>query len=391
MTTPARGGYEYFITFTDDNSRYGYVYLMRRKSDSFEKFKEFKAEVERQTGKLIKALRSDRGREYLLGEFKDYLVHHGIVSQLTAPGTPQQNGVAERRNRTLLEMVRSMMSHASLPISFWGYALETAAYILNLVPSKSVPRTPYEMWTGRKPSLNHLKIWGCPTYVLNKGSKLDPRSELCYFIGYPKTTRGGYFYHPKEQKVLVSTHARYLEDDQKISSKGSGKVDLEVRESDSQTSDPVEVSNDTSIQIPQPVEPRRSGRVTRVPDRWTGEAFGLVSDHQEQDPTRYDEAIADIDADKWQEAMKAEIESMYFNQVWDLVPAPEGIKPIGCKWVYKRKRGADGKVETYKARLVAKGYTQKEGIDYEETFSPVAMLKSIRILLAIACHYDYEI
>ena len=132
MTTPARGGYEYFITFTDDNSRYGYVYLMRRKSDSFEKFKECKAEVERQTGKLIKALRSDRGGEYLLGEFKDYLVHQGIVSQLTAPGTPQQNGVAERRNRTLLEMVRSMMSHASLPISFWGYALETAAYILNL-------------------------------------------------------------------------------------------------------------------------------------------------------------------------------------------------------------------------------------------------------------------
>ena len=88
MTTPARGGYEYFITFTDDHTRFGYVYLMRRKSDSFDKFKEFKAEVERQTGKLIKILRSDRGGEYLLGEFKDYLVHHGIVSQLTVPGTP---------------------------------------------------------------------------------------------------------------------------------------------------------------------------------------------------------------------------------------------------------------------------------------------------------------
>ena len=89
--------------------------------------------------------------------------------------------------------------------------------------------------------------------------------------------------------------------------------------------------------------------------------------------------------------MKSELDSMYSNQVWDLVKAPNGIKPLGCKWVYKRKRGIDGKVETFKARLVAKRYTQKEGIDYEETFSLVAMLKSIRILLSIATHYDYEI
>ena len=89
--------------------------------------------------------------------------------------------------------------------------------------------------------------------------------------------------------------------------------------------------------------------------------------------------------------MKSELDSMYSNQVWDLVKAPNDIKCVGCKWVYKRKRGIDGNVETFKTRLVAKGYTQKEGIAYEETFLPVAMLKSIRILLSIAAHYDYEI
>ncbi|RVW52633.1 Retrovirus-related Pol polyprotein from transposon TNT 1-94 [Vitis vinifera] len=102
-------------------------------------------------------------------------------------------------------------------------------------------------------------------------------------------------------------------------------------------------------------------------------------------------AMDDVDREKWQEAMKLEIESMYSNSVWELVDLPEGIKPIGCKWIYKRKRGPNGKVETFKARLVAKGFTQKEGVDYEDTFSPVAMLKSIRILLSIAAYYDYEI
>ena len=118
MSTQARRGYEYFITFTDDYSRYGYVYLMKQKSETFEKLKEFKAEVENQFGKHIKAIRSDRGGEYLLRDFKDYLTQNEIVSQLTTPRTPQQNGVAKRRNRTLLEMIRSMMSYSTLHISF---------------------------------------------------------------------------------------------------------------------------------------------------------------------------------------------------------------------------------------------------------------------------------
>ena len=104
-----------------------YLYLMHHKSETFEKFKEFKAEVENQRGKSIKSLRSDRGGEYLLGEFREEILKdHGITSQMSAPGQPQQNGVAERRNRTLLDMVRSMMSYGSLTSYFWGYALETA-------------------------------------------------------------------------------------------------------------------------------------------------------------------------------------------------------------------------------------------------------------------------
>ena len=126
---------------------------MQHKSDTFEKFKEYRAEVENQLGKTIKTLRSNRGGEYLDNDFEEFLVQHVIVSQLTAPGTPHQNGVAERRNRTLLDMMRSMFSYSSLPSSFWGYALQTAMYILNVVPSKSVPKTPLELWNGCKASL----------------------------------------------------------------------------------------------------------------------------------------------------------------------------------------------------------------------------------------------
>ena len=158
----ARGGYEYFITFTDDYSRYGYVYLMKKKSEALDKFKEFNAESEKQLGRHVKSLRFGRGSEYMSIEFVSFLKEHGILSQFSAPGTPQQNGVEKRRNRTLLDMVRSMISLSTLPLSFWGYALETIAYILNMVPSKSIPKTPMEMWTGRKLILSHIRIWVVP-------------------------------------------------------------------------------------------------------------------------------------------------------------------------------------------------------------------------------------
>ncbi|KAK8562311.1 hypothetical protein V6N12_010395 [Hibiscus sabdariffa] len=232
MNTQARGRFQYFITFPDDFSRYGYIYLMRHKSEALEKFKEFRNEVQNQLGKSIKALRSDQGGEYLSQDFDELLKECGIVSQLTPPGTPQWNGVSERRNQTFLDMVRSMMSHSDLPISFWGHALETTAFTLNCVPSKSVQKTPYEIWTGKRPN--------------------------------------------------------------------------------------------------------------------------------QDEPKTYQEAVLSPDLEKWLEAMRSQMDSMSNNQI-------------------------------YKGQLVSKRFRQIHGVDYDETFSPVAMIKSIRILLAIATFHDYEI
>jgi hypothetical protein len=158
--------------------------------------------------------------------------------------------------------------------------------------------------------------------------------------------------------------------------------------------DEVVVSDTPQITVdetPSNVISRPSGKIVRALDRFIGVANVAISDEFESDPSTYNGAVNNVDADQWVKAIKSELELMYSNNVWSLVKALNDIKPIDCKWVYKRKRGEDGKVETFKARLVTKGFTQKEGIDYEETFSPIAMLKSIQLLLAIAAHFDYEI
>ncbi|KAJ9558298.1 hypothetical protein OSB04_012912 [Centaurea solstitialis] len=329
----ARGGYRYFITFTDDFSRYGYVYLMRHKSETFEKFKEYQNEVQNLLDKRIKFLRSDRGGEYLSDEFDNHLMECGIVSQLTPPYTPQMNGVSERRNRTLLDMVRTMMCHSSLPISFSGHALETAAHILNRAPTKSVEKTPYELWKEK-------------------------------FLSLENTRKD---------------------------------VDLQIVDEESTT--PVvepEIQHNNVEPQSEPIEEvqtqdlRRSSRVRQEPDRYLG--FLVSQDSGDlNEPTSYGEAVSGSESEQWQEAMKAEMQSMYDNQVWELTDLPQHCKAVGRKWVFKKKTDMDGNVHTFKARLVAKGFTQTHGIDYDETFSPVAMLKSIRILMAISAYFNYEI
>ncbi|KAL0303304.1 UNVERIFIED_CONTAM: hypothetical protein Sradi_6198500 [Sesamum radiatum] len=269
LSIPARGGFSYFITFTDDHSQYGYVYLMRYKSEAFGRFKEYRLEVENQTNRKMKALRSDRGGEYLSGEFIDYLKENGILSQWTPPGTPQLNGVAERRNRTLLDMVRSMMSFTNMPPSFWGYALETEAKLLNIVPSKSVPQKPYEIWHGK------LR----PTMFLKKDFPSDSRHD----------------------EVLI-------------------EESNEEPHRDTTTSFEPMVHTDSVPVL------RRSTRESRVPDRY---GFVGLTSQLDSDPKTYGEAMSDIYSDKWLEAMKSKMDSMGSNQVLTLVDQPKGARPVG--------------------------------------------------------------
>ncbi|KAJ8755827.1 hypothetical protein K2173_024372 [Erythroxylum novogranatense] len=295
-------------------------------------------------------------------------------------------------------MVRSMMGFAKLPKSFWGYAIETAVYLLNRVPSKTVAVTPYEMWTNKRPYLTHLKVWGCLAYVKRTQSdKLDAKSDKCLFVGYPKETMGYQFYLAEEQKVFVSKHAVFLEKEFLLQEDSGSKIELEEVQDARTDADQLAQLKLVTHHDEVTAQPSTHTKFIGHVDTPAREIWIFVNEQndvlliEDNEPTTYEEVLKSSESEKWLHAMKSEMDSMYENQVWTLVEAPKGIKPIGCKWVFKKKTDMDGNVITYKARLVAKGFRQRQGVDYDKTFSPVAMLKSIRILLAITTHYDYEI
>ncbi|GJS44471.1 retrotransposon protein, putative, ty1-copia subclass [Tanacetum coccineum] len=310
----SRQGASYFITFTDDYSRYGYVYLLKHKHEVFETFKVFKSEVENQLGKSIKALRSDRGGEYISQEFKDYLKACGIVQQLTPPYTPQYNGVSERRNHTLLDMVRSMMNLTTLLLSFWDYALESATHILNMVPTKKVDKTPYELWYGKVPNLSYLKVWGCEALVKwDTPDKLQQRSVKCIFIGYPKETMGYYFYFPPENKIVVARYAEFFEKNL-ITQEVSGRA-VNLEEIQDEDTSPSKITSEIPIEVEGFEPPQeevipvcRSERTHRAPDHL---CLNIEAEEHSirnlNEPTSYKAAMLDSESNKWIDAMNVEI------------------------------------------------------------------------------------
>jgi len=443
--------HKYFISFIDDYSRYMYLYMLHNKNEALDAFKIFKAEVEKQCGKQIKIVRSDRGGEYYgrytedgqaPGPFAKFLQEHGIVAQYTTAGSPYQNGVAERRNRTLLDMVRSMLSSSKLPKSLWVEALKTAVYILNRVPTKAVPKTPFELLKGWKPSLRHMRVWGCPSEVRiynPQEKKLNPRTISGYFIGYAERSKGYRFYCPYHiTRIVESRNAKFLENDliseidqtRNIVSKNDHSESQPSTSSDkliivyntpqvqTDVEQPIievpQIADDILIdqvvqELPrtfeQRVEPhtsqeydgttlRRSIRPKRsaIPNDYV--VYLQEYDYNvgaENDPESFLQAMSCKETELWYNAMKEEMNSMKSNQVWDLVELPNGVKAIGCKWVFKTKKDSLGNIERYKARLVAKGFTQKKGVDYTETFSPVSKKDSLRIILALVAHFDLEL
>uniref|UniRef100_A0A5S6QGT0 Integrase catalytic domain-containing protein n=1 Tax=Trichuris muris TaxID=70415 RepID=A0A5S6QGT0_TRIMR len=215
MQVRSVGRARYFITFIDDFSRKSFVYFLKSKDEALKKFKEFVAFVERKTSTKVKCLRTDNGKEYLNDSFAEFLKDNGIRHERSVPDTPQQNGIAERLNRTLVEKARTMLIDAGLSLDLWAEAVGTANYLRNRCPTKALrDMTPQEAWSGRKPNLAHLKIFGCLAMVHipdRRRRKWDAKSEERIFVGYSETSKGYRTINRITKKLTVAKDVVFLE------------------------------------------------------------------------------------------------------------------------------------------------------------------------------------
>nr|KAJ0184776.1 hypothetical protein LSAT_V11C900459110 [Lactuca sativa] len=327
--TPSLGNKKYVVTFIDDASRYCFIYLLHSKDEALDKFKIYKQQVELHKNELIKVLRTDRG-----GEYYDplYFESTGIIHQTTAPYTPQQNGVAERKNRTLKEMVNSMLSYSGLSEGFWVEAMLTACYILNRTPNKRSKNTPYELWCKKVPNLSYLKVWGCRAVVRltePKRKMLGERGIDCIFIGYVEQSKAYRFYVlESNDSVSINTVIESRDaifDEEKFTSIPRPR-DM-IHQSSSKSATQAEDVSGGASSVP---EPRKSTRARKA------KSFG--SDFQ-----------------------------LY------LVEGTRNETISQHQYCFN--------IEEYKARLVIQGFRQKEGIDFFDTYAPVARISTIRLLL----------
>ncbi|KAJ9566785.1 LOW QUALITY PROTEIN: hypothetical protein OSB04_002751 [Centaurea solstitialis] len=442
ISPPTPTGKRYIFLLIDDYSRYMWEYFLDSKDQAFEIFKEFKQKVENQLGINLKMFRTDRGGEFTSNEFLQYCKDNGISRQLTAPYSPQQNGVVERKNRTILSATRCMMKATNLPQNFWAEAVRHAILILNCTPTKSLEDiTPYEALKGRKPNLHHLRIFGCIAYAKVPSqhlTKLDDRSIRMVYLGSEPGSKAYRLFDPLKNRICVSRDVKFKEDETWNWDEYTKDYNLDrpewtdfiignnetpgtqniLNESEDLEDNVTPGNNDFDEEVPatpnsqistHEYSPQQStinspvlevdtpsttnSRIDHTPVRGYRALSDIYANTDElllveDEPRNYKEAAKD---DRWIEAMKAEIDSINKNNTWRLTTLPKDHKAIGLKWVFKTKRDAEGRIVKYKARLVAKGYVQEHGIDFDEVFAPVARIETIRLILALAAYNRWEV
>uniref|UniRef100_A0A2N9J5R8 Integrase catalytic domain-containing protein n=1 Tax=Fagus sylvatica TaxID=28930 RepID=A0A2N9J5R8_FAGSY len=414
----------YFVTFIDDHSRLTWVYVLKDRSQLFSVFQSFYAEISNQFNAKLLAFRTDNAREYLDSAFQQFLESRGIIHQTSYVRTPQQNGIAEQKNGPILAIARALMLQMNVLKIFWADAVLTASYLLNRMPSRILKGNPNR-------------------------DKLDPRAHKCIFLGYSRTQKGYRCYSPSLRKHFVSADVTFFEDIPYYSPQGRQLQESMLSAPVIPTHVPFAPPT-SPISIVPPVPPisqvyvrRRNQDVPLVPPPPPVE-FSLplppsaspsadspppqstsdldlpiairkgkrtctehpisncVSfDHLSPSfkafslslsslvvPKSYREALSHPG---WRKAMEEEMHALELNHTWDLIPKPAGTSIVGCRWVFTVKQNPDGTVDRLKARLVAKGFTQTYGLDYTETFSPVAKLNSIRIIISLAANLDWPL
>ncbi|CAI7870400.1 unnamed protein product [Closterium sp. NIES-54] len=433
MRHASKGGARFLLVMLDDATRMCWTRLLKANGDAAKAIQEWALEVCNDDKKRIKVIRTDGGGEFVNNELAKWMKSKGIKHDVTTPYTPQQNGAAERLNRTLVEAVRSLLQHSKLGSEWWGDASSLAAWIRNRLPTKVLPgKTPFEAWSGTKPNLSRLRTFGCLCYYHVPDPichKLQPKTRAAIYLGIAANERAWRVWDLSDKRVVMSRDVVFDED--KFPTKEQPTPQLTVvlpaREDDEAVEVPSQVekeaengggeneeSDDDVVEVPSteaatsstpsslPLALTREQRIRRPNTKYNDYAMVAIGELDEKraaycfatlgdDPRTHTEALASPDAPLWKQAMEKELASIKENDVFELVDPPKGAYLVGCKWVLKKKLGADGSVERYKVRLVTQGYTQREGEHYSKTFTPVAKATTLRVLLALAASLDLEV
>ncbi|KAL8118401.1 hypothetical protein AgCh_016070 [Apium graveolens] len=471
---------KYALVIVDEFTRYTWVYFLHTKSETASILIDHVKQLDKRVKDSVKILRSDNGTEFKNLIMEEFCKRHGIKQEFSAPGTPQQNGVVERKNRTLIEAARTMLEEAKLPTYFWADAVQTACFTQNATLINKHGKTPYEMVKKKKPNLKYFHVFGCKCFVLKTHpeqlSKFDLKADEGIFVGYPLSTKAFRVYNLRTKVVMESINVSFddkkntgLEDfidhdqlrfenedsnsdtenpdglspdtvnsdglnsdvietvvttskedapmqgehtqdpttSQETSEHASGSSSSDLSSSDKPSSDSAEnlnteESNSESIVSGGASENENedsmdhggaSSSRENLPSarKWTkSHTPDLIIGNPDAgtEPKKVEEALQDAD---WVQEMQEELNEFERNKVWTLVPRPKNRSVVGTKWVFRNKTDSDGIITRNKARLVAKRYSQQEGIDYDETFAPVARLEAIRIFLAYAAHKKFPV
>ena len=444
----------------DDYSRWMWVNILRTKDQTLPAFTKFKTLEENMRGCRIKTLRTDRGGEFLSANFTKLCEETRIERHYTAPYSPQQNGVVERRNRSIMDMTRSLLKSMNLPGRFWGEAVRHAVYLLNRLPTKAMgDRTPFEAWYGKKPHVGHLRVFGCTAHAKVTTphlKKLDDRSHMMIYLGVEDGSKAHRLYDPRQNKIQVSRDVKFEENREwnwnagAVISESSDVIFEEtspsqsvllkdsVSDNDTGATDqvtPGSITRSPSTVHAASVTARTPHTLPATPERRTAASdtvktsladaspLPVDGDDSHDGPIRYrhmDDIMKDtrrVELEKefaeeeamlivteeqscyreaagqpeWENAMDKEIEAIKKNSTWSLVKLPARHKAIGLKWVFKLKKNSEGEIIKHKARLVVKGYVQQQGIDFDEVFTPVTRLDTVRVMLAIAENRGWQV
>ncbi|KAD6796314.1 hypothetical protein E3N88_07210 [Mikania micrantha] len=477
---------KYCLVIVDDYSRFVWTFFLHSKDEAAKYIINFVVYTENQYSLPVKCVRSDNGTEFRNHILDEFYLSKGIKRQYSIPRTPEQNGVVERKNRTLIEAARSMIADSGLPLTFWAEAVNTACYVQNRVlVNQRLLKTPYEVLHHLAPLISFFRAFGCPCYILNTKDQLqrfDSKVDAGYFVGYSSTCKVYRVFNCRTKIVEETLHVKFNEspkdpipqnpvemfdlnilqyvpyqppaesvilannastaakgnsqgstddDDDDVSTHlfrfsdtlpRSAKPDAPLASVVPPTTNADEIlDSSTSFDIPTDLFPASSSTsiTTESPSNTCTDLipYQELKDHplsqvigdihagistrsqlsnfclyalfvSQHEPKNYHVALRD---NGWVEAMQLELLQFKKQQVWELVPLPQGKCAIGTKWVFRNKTDENGQIIKNKARLVVQGFSQEEGIDYDETFAPVARLEAIRLFLAYAALHKLKV